>query len=63
MINLYQDGHIDKDLIKKKKLIWCRLMFAIYIKLSDGQFERVSPPIYSDLIEESKLCSSAITIK
>ncbi|CAF2894807.1 unnamed protein product, partial [Rotaria sp. Silwood2] len=26
-------------------------MFVIHIKLSNGQFERVSPPIFSDLIE------------
>jgi len=30
-------------------------MFAIYIKLSDDQFERVSPPLFSDLMEESNI--------
>jgi len=28
-------------------------MFAIYIKLSNGQFERVSPKTFSDLSKES----------
>jgi hypothetical protein len=54
MFNLKQDEVITKDLIKENKLIWCRLMFAIYIKSSDGKFKRVSPVIYSDLIEDSK---------
>jgi hypothetical protein len=53
MINLYQDKFVTKKLIKNKKLKWCRLMFAFYIKLSDGQFTPVSPPTFSDLIEES----------
>lgn len=55
MINLYRDHRITKELIKEKKLKWCRLMFAIYIKLSNSHFERVSPPSYSDLIEGSKI--------
>lgn len=53
MINLYQDVNVNKDLRENDKLIWCRLMFAIYIKKSDGHYERVSSPIYSDLIKES----------
>jgi hypothetical protein len=53
MVNLYQDHIVNKELIKMKKLKWCRLMFAIYIKLPNDQFERVSPPAFSDLITES----------
>jgi len=53
MYNLKQDEVITKNLIKENKLIWCRLMFAIYIKSSKGEFKRVSPSIYSDLIEHS----------
>jgi hypothetical protein len=53
MFNLKQDDDITKVLIEKNKLIWCRLMFAIYIKLSNGEFKQVSPPTYSDLIENS----------
>lgn len=52
MVNLYQDSRITKQLIQKEKLEWCRLMFAIY-KLSNGEYERVSPSTYSDLIQES----------
>ncbi len=55
MFNLKQDDDIDKNLIKGNKLVWCRLMFAIYIKSSNGQFENVSPPIYTDLIEDSRI--------
>jgi hypothetical protein len=53
MVNLFQGQNITKALIKNKKLKWCRLMFAIYIKLSNNQFQRVSPPTFSDLIKES----------
>jgi hypothetical protein len=53
MFNLKQDDDITKDLIKKNKLIWCRLIFAIYIRLFNGEFKRVSPPTYSGLIEQS----------
>ncbi|CAF4159083.1 unnamed protein product [Rotaria sordida] len=54
MINLYQDINNNKNIIKEDKLIWCRLMFAIYVKLlPNGQFERVSSPTYSDLIKET----------
>ncbi|CAF4842062.1 unnamed protein product [Rotaria sp. Silwood1] len=53
MINLYQNNVITKTLIKNKKLKWCRLMFAIYVKLTNGQFECVSSPIFSDLIKET----------
>jgi hypothetical protein len=55
MFNLKQDDDIDKNLIKENKLVWCRLMFAIYIKLSNGHFERVSPTTYTDLIEDSRI--------
>ncbi|CAF2898072.1 unnamed protein product [Rotaria sp. Silwood2] len=53
MVNLYQDNIITKTLIKNKKLKWCRLMFAIYVKLRTGRFECVSSPIFSDLIKET----------
>ncbi|CAF3699685.1 unnamed protein product [Rotaria sordida] len=58
MINLYQDTNNNKNIIKEDKLIWCRLMFAIYIKLRIGQFKRVSLPTYSDLIEETHTSQS-----
>ena len=53
MVNLYQDHNITKDLIKNKKLDYCRLEFAIYIKAVHDQFERASGRTYSDLIQES----------
>ena len=53
MCNLKQDNDITKELIEEKKLNWCRLMFAIYIKSSDGGFRAVSPATYSELIEQS----------
>ncbi|CAF4586489.1 unnamed protein product, partial [Rotaria sp. Silwood2] len=58
MVNLYQITNNDKETIKEDKLIWCRLMFAIYIKLPNGQFERISLPTYSDLIEETHATQS-----
>jgi hypothetical protein len=60
MINLYQDVNIDKDRIKKDKLIWCRLRFAVYIKMSNGQFDCKSPPTYSDLIKESMIIQTSL---
>jgi hypothetical protein len=54
MANLYQDKTVTKDLIKNRKLKWCKIMFAIYIKLPSGQYTRVSPPTFSDLIKNSK---------
>ncbi|CAF3378345.1 unnamed protein product [Rotaria socialis] len=61
MINLYQSKSVTKKLIKEKKLKWCRLMFAFYIKLSDGQFIPVSPATFSDLIEETNRAQSVET--
>ncbi|CAF3355495.1 unnamed protein product [Rotaria socialis] len=61
MVNLYQGETINKDLIENKKLKWCRLMFAFYIKLSDGQFIPVSPATFSDLIEETNRAQSVET--
>lgn len=52
MIYLYQIDNITKILIADKKLEWCRFMFAIYIKLPNGKFDRVSPPTFSDLIQQ-----------
>jgi hypothetical protein len=53
MFNLKQDDDVTRGFVKKKKLNWSRLKFAIYIKLSNDQYERVSPPIFSDLIKNS----------
>ncbi|CAF1344403.1 unnamed protein product [Rotaria magnacalcarata] len=61
MVNLYQSETISKDIIENKKLKWSRLMFAFYIKLSDGQFTRVSPPTFSDLIKETNGAQSVET--
>jgi hypothetical protein len=61
MFNLKQNEEITKDLILKDKLIWCRLMFAIYIKSSNGEYESVSPPVYSDLIEHSMTLRTSFT--
>lgn len=61
MFNLKQNEEITKDLILKDELIWCRLMFAIYMKLSNGEYECVSPPIYSDLIEHSMTLRTSFT--
>jgi hypothetical protein len=62
MFNLKQDEDINKDLIAKDKLIWSRLMFAIYIKSSNGEYKRVSPPVYSDLIENSMKIQTSFTV-
>ncbi|CAF1344385.1 unnamed protein product [Rotaria magnacalcarata] len=61
MINLYQDKFVTKPLIKKNKLKWCRLKFAFYIKLPNGQFTPVSPPTFSDLIKETNGAQSVKT--
>ncbi|UJR08088.1 hypothetical protein I4U23_012365 [Adineta vaga] len=52
-VNLCQDNTITKTLIKVKKLKWCRFKFAIYIKSSVGHFQQISPPVYSDLCQET----------
>ncbi len=55
MFNLKQDDDVTRGFVKREKLNWCRLMFAIYIKLSHETYERVSPRTFSDLIKHSKL--------
>jgi hypothetical protein len=49
------NGKIDQKPIKKKKLKWSRLEYTLYYEKDKDEFIRVSPPTYSDLIQQSKI--------
>jgi hypothetical protein len=55
MFNLYQSQSITKEMIVAKQLTRCKLSFWLCIRRNE-EFIRVSQPIYSVMIEESKFC-------
>ena len=54
MITLYQRGEITRQIIRNKQLTKCQLAFSFCI-FENGEYKRVSPIYYSDVIEDSKI--------
>ena len=55
LVNWKQSRFNTKERIEQENLRLCKLEFRLCIQICPGEYQFVSPPSYSSIIEESKI--------